>query len=53
MKPHKKLVLIREYCEHEDEYRPNNKGKFWSMIGELLKQKIGYKLVYSMQTVIR
>ena len=51
MKPHEKLVLIQECCEHEDEYKPNNKGKFWSMIGELLKQKTGYELVHPMQTV--
>ena len=53
MKPHEKLVFIQECCEHEDEYRPNNKGKFWSMIGELLKQKTGYELVHPMQMVTR
>lgn len=51
MKPYEKLVLIRECCEHMDEYRANNKGKFWAMIGELLKQKTGYESVHPMQTV--
>ena len=51
MKSHEKLVLIQKYYEHEDKYRPNNKRKFWPMIGKLLKQKIRYELVHPMQTV--
>lgn len=51
MKSHKKLVVIQEYCEHENEYRSNNKGKFWSIIDEFLKQKTEYTLIYLMQTI--
>lgn len=51
MKLYKKLVLIKECCKYENEYKPNNKEKFWFMIGKLLKEKIDYKLVYPIQTV--
>ena len=47
IKPYKKLILIQKYYEHENEYRPNNKGKFWFIISKLRKQKTGYKLVHS------
>lgn len=32
MKSHKKLIFIEEYCAYIDEYRPNNKKKFWFII---------------------
>lgn len=51
MKPYKKLVLIKECCKYKNEYRPNNKEKFWFMIGKLLKKKIDYKLVYPIQII--
>lgn len=51
--PQEKLVLIRECCEHADEYRALNKTKFWAMIQNLLKNRTGYDLVDLRQTVSR
>lgn len=53
MNAREKLVLIRECCEHMDEYRPGNKTKFWAMISELLKQHTGYDLMHPQQTITR
>ena len=51
MNKHEKLVLIRECCEHRNEYRALNKTKFWAMISDILKQQTGYHLVNPQQTV--
>lgn len=51
MNKHEKLVLIRECCEHAQEYRALNKTKFWAMISDILKQQTGYHLVNPQQTV--
>lgn len=53
MTPKEKLALIRECCEHADEYRPGNKSKFWIMIRRLLKERTNYDLVDPRQTVTR
>ncbi|MCJ1470666.1 hypothetical protein MMC07_009312 [Pseudocyphellaria aurata] len=53
MTPREKLILIRECCEHADEYRPGNKSKFWLMIRRLLKERTNYDLVDPRQTVTR
>lgn len=36
-----KLILICEYCEYEDKYRPQNKTTSWDIIYKILKDKIG------------
>lgn len=51
MNKHEKLTLIRECCEHAEEYRALNKTKFWAMISDILKQQTGYHLVNPQQTV--
>lgn len=53
MTPQEKLVLIRKCCEHADKDRSNNKGKFWIMIRQLLKERTGYDLVDPRQTVLK
>ncbi|MCJ1453593.1 hypothetical protein MMC28_003940 [Mycoblastus sanguinarius] len=53
MKRHKKLVLIRECCEHRDDYRPLNKTAFWNLMSRLLEEKTGYKLAQPRNTVTR
>lgn len=50
MNKQEKLVLIRECCEHTDEYCPWNKIMFWAMISS---QQTGYDLVNPAQTVTR
>ena len=51
MNKHEKLILIRECCEHAQEYRALNKTKFWAIISDILKQQTGYHLVNLQQTV--
>lgn len=51
IKFHEKLVCIQKYYDHENEYKPYNKEKFLSIIGELLKQKTGYKIVHLIHIV--
>ena len=51
MNKYVKLILIRECCEHAQEYRALNKTKFWAIISDILKQQTGYHLVDPQQTV--
>lgn len=51
MNKYEKLVLIRECCEHRNEYCALNKTKFWAMTSDILKQQMGYHLVNPQQTV--
>lgn len=48
-----RLVLIRECCEHADEYRPGNKTKFWAIIPEFSRQQAGYELVIPHKKITR
>ena len=53
MNAQEKLVLIRECCEHADEYKNGNKTAFWAMINKLLKNRTGYDLLEPRNTVFR
>lgn len=53
MNAQEKLVLIRECCEHSDEYRGGTKTVFWTMIRELLKERTRYDLAEPRNTVLR
>ena len=53
MTPQEKLYLIRECCEHAEEYKPRNKLAFWEMIRRLLREKTGYDLMEPRNTVTR
>lgn len=53
MNAEKKLILIRECCEHAAEFKLNNKTAFWIMIRDLLKQRTGYLLKEPRNTVLR
>lgn len=53
MNPQEKLVLIRESCEHANEYKPRNKTAFWDMIRALLKEQTVYDLQEPRVTVTR
>ena len=53
MNAQEKLVLIRECCEHSDEYKNGNKTGFWAMISKLLKDRTGYDLLEPRNTVLR
>lgn len=53
MKAQEKLVLIRERCEHAEEYRAGNKTQFWAMISDLMKQQTSYEFLNSQQMVTR
>lgn len=53
MNAQEKLVLIRECCEHVAEFKPGNKGAFWAMICQLLKENTGYDLKEPRNTVLR
>lgn len=51
IKLYKNLVFIWKYYEHLNKYKTNIKKKIWVIISNFLKQKTGYKLVYSIQTI--
>lgn len=53
MNAQEKLVLIRECCEHADEYKLGNKTAFWAMISQLLKEQTGYELSEPQNTIFR
>lgn len=53
MNPQEKFYLIRECCEHVEEYKPRNKLTFWRMIKRLLWEKTGYDLIEPRNTVTR
>lgn len=53
MTPQEKLYLIRECCEHAEEYKPRNKLAFWEMIRRLLREKTGYDFMELRNTVTR
>lgn len=44
MNAQEKLVLIRECCEHAEEYKGGTKTGFWTMIRELLKKTYRIRL---------
>lgn len=53
MKPQEKLFLIKQCVEHKMEYKPNNKGIFWQMMKDLLKEGTGYIFADPRKTVTR